>query len=166
MTGIVRERCAHGVCSAIHRRGAAHARRTDRVEHRHRQVTTRRPNDPCAELHRLTDHHLAEVARRRENHYAAGHLVVPQPLQRGTKHQPAMAHRHGAFAGRGGYRCRCPECRGDRVVRDCVGAQRDREPEPRPHDAHGHQADPDGLQRGPVSHAPQQRAEHTGQHTQ
>ena len=106
-------------------------RRTDRGDHSHRQVTTGRRGDARAEAQRLTDHHRAEVPRRGENHHTAGCLVAPELTKIGAEQQPTVAYRPRAFGGRDGHLDGGAECRGDRVVRDCVGAQRDRESEAR-----------------------------------
>lgn len=113
---------ADDVSGAVYRAGTAHGRPTGRIEHRDRQVVTRRATDTRAELDGLSDHQLAEVQRSRENHYPAGCLVIPQPLNRRPEHQPAPPQRHWALAGgdrdqRGGAKCH-----GDWVAIDRLGA--------------------------------------------
>src|SRR6185437_10760052 len=68
-------------------------------------------------------------------------------------------YRPRAFDGRDRQLDGGPECRGDRVVRDRVDPQRDRESEARPDDTRGGQPDTDGPHRWPAGpKAAQQRA--------
>jgi hypothetical protein len=120
-----------------------HRRRTDGVDNRHRQVMAGGPRDSGSKAHRLSHHYGAEVTRRRENHHAAGDLVASQLPQRGPEYQPAVAHRQRTFGGRHRDLRSGPKRRGDGVVGDCVGAQRNREPEARADDTSADQADAD-----------------------
>ncbi len=83
--------------------------------------------------------------------------------QRGAEQQPTVTDRDRAFGRCDGHLHGGTECGGYRVVRDCVGAQCDRESEARSdHSRSGHAgADrPDPGTSGPEP--PQQRAERTG----
>ena len=131
---------AHGVRGPVHRPGATHRRRTDRVDHRHRQVMAGGRGDAGAER--------APAGRpspRRSR--APARKPLPGRMSRRCPSRRSVARNISwpwptdtrAFGGRDGHLSGGAECRGDRVVSDCVGAQRDREPEARADDAGGDQ---------------------------
>src|SRR3984957_975514 len=151
----------------MNRPGAACGRRTDRGDPGPRQVVTGGRGHSGAKPDGLADHHPAEVARGSENDCAAISLAAAQLTHHGAEQQPSVADWYGAFGGRDGHLHAGAKCRDDRVVSDCVGAQRDREPETRTDDARGGQADADRPHPGPLrASTPQQRAEHTADRTE